>query len=808
MAAHRYWGFDGISTEDDTAGNIRLAEFEFRGEPEGENLISGGAQVDIYNGIVDASDGLDGDPDTDFVSNNNFLIQFGYDFGSAVEIQEFMFQASATLPETTPKTFIIYFSDDGVSWDQFGDQVDFGNWTAGQIRVIPPEEPRGKSILSIQHKLTESGISLLSVLHNVVPPSGKTTLNLIHKLPSVIRNGIAGVRLYHRIQSFGKSTVELLHNVVPLSGRSRLPVRHQLFQTGNTSLGLRHQPQAEQAGDRWQVNVYLNGADVTDQLNGVVRIEANAGAARLADFVLRPAPGAIDTQAFVKQSVEIHYLTYVGGALQTNHRRFTGIVDDATFDPVTRLINFACTDNLQGSLEALDFDVIDDVIGGGYSSIIFSETDDGWEYAQQRLQSQTFHYDKNVFGQPRKWSWMAKETHDAVIGAGAILDGTLSHTQSTSRNVINQVEIEFIYRYARQWQREMKAVWKYGRSFKDYLFLPSELPNREMFINSIDRNWWVKSVSFTKLPPSGSYETGAGETNWIINETLRDTLIFGAVATLAKRWIQDLEETYQITVKAPASIARFGVAKTSNRYAFQVRSDERFEDTQGTVPSGNVDGPLNSSSYQPPPVGSVQVNNDFYFDEDERDEFDAALVTAINIAKTQILASHHQNEVSVQTLLNPYIDIGQTIWIDTATISAKGTLGKLVETYDIDDGAAHSQVSINVFAPNVADQVDANIVTPDRADTAPLAASPEITLGTYLAEADGNTPPDPNWRGFLGNFAGVGVNSLLAFGEFRYPHEFRMETPPVEDELRLLKHAERDAEIVIAIPQEQLNITA
>lgn len=843
MASYRYWRIRVTANQD---GSIptRIANIEFRQNTGGADATGSGTASTSGN-ATNPENAFDDNAATSWSTGTNFIgnlpnfVAYDFGVGQSLTIVEFTLQASDLSPATDPpKDFTIEGSNNNSSWTVVQTFTDELSWSSNETRTystgLAPAVATGVSSLAVNHVLAAFGVTELDVQHMLVQ-FGETALTLLHQprvenvsvqlqISHLLANfgitsldlvhqvvpvtGIAGIKITHRVQATGATSLDLLHQVVQPSGVASLTVRHEPVRSAVTSLSLSHRVSQSSPGKVWQLNVWLDGENITNKLTGNIRIDANKGAARIADFVMRPDAGAINTQAFVKKSVEIDYLTLTDGAQQTISRRFTGMVDDATFDPSTRLISFICTDNLQGSVEALDFEIIDDLVGGEWSPIVFSETDDGWEYAQQRMQSQAASFDKDVLGVARKWTWQAAIDADVTLNVNQIIDNSLTLTQNTSRTVVNEVTIEFAYRYPRLWQREIKAQWQYGRSFKEYLLSSSELPNREMFTAAIDRSWWIKSLSFTKLPPSGSYSTGQGRTNWIIREALRDQLIFGATAVLAKRWIQDWEETYTIKVGAPASIAQFGIAAATNKYNFQVRPDERYEDQQGTTVAVNEQGQFGTSSYQPPLPGSELSGVDYYLDDDDRPEFNQAIKTVIAIARTQILASHHQNEVTATTLLNPDLDIGKALAIDTPQISARGRVGALAEIYNIDDGVAHSTVSVNVFAPNVADQIDSAVVPPASAENSPQPVQADITLGTYLGGSDfaGNTttePPDPAWRGFLGNYAGP-----VAFNGERYPHEFRLETPPVEEVLRFQQTTSAEATYLVAIPQELLSITA
>ncbi|WP_430010332.1 hypothetical protein, partial [Methylophaga lonarensis] len=256
---------------------------------------------------------------------------------------------------------------------------------------------------------------------------------------------------------------------------------------------------------------------------------------------------------------------------------------------------------------------------------------------------------------------------------------------------------------------------------------------------------------------------------------------------------------------APASVDRFGESRVNRRYFSDVPVNERYEDVRGSVPSSSSMGGLSGSAYRPPIAGSVQVADHFYFDDDARADLESALSAAVNIAKTEILASHHLNEVTFSTLLNPFVDLGMTVAVDAQTITATGTVGKLVETYDIASGRAHSEISVNVYGPNISGQSETGALPPARPDVAPALVSDDIPLGTHLGGLPNSPAPSAEWRGFLGNYSAA---NSAAFDAFRYPHEFRIETPGVDDALRLIASAERSSRYTVAIPQESISIIA
>ena len=792
---HRYWRLRVDKSDNDAVVKI--------GELHLHSVIGGGPDTHAgFNSEIAFGDG--GTPNNAFDNSwgsiwesgsSSFPQYIGWDFGTInnFDILQIAIRSDAFGGEANaPEEFALEYSDDNSAWFQYGAPfTGETGWGQQQLRTFTLSFPA-------------TGFSEFGITHNIVIGLGKEYLPVTHEV--IEQKGITGVVLQHKLSEKGQSILPTTHSI-GVKGLSNLPISHVPYSLGSNTLGLRHVPQQEQTGFHWDIEMFLDGVDVSLKLTGSISITATQSAARLATFIFKPDSGVIDSQEWVKKSVTINYKTFNGAILQTDHRRFTGIVNTATYDPTTRLTTFHCTDDLQGSLEALDFVDIEAAVGGLYSPDIFSETDDGWEYTQQRLESQTSSYDKNHYGAGRKWDWLSKASADILLTQSEIVDNSLTLTQSTSRNIINKVIINLDYRYSRKWQREQRMSWRYGRTFEEYLLVSSDLPTRDMIIGAINRSWWIKSASFIKLPESGSVNINGTIVGWHISDELREQLAIGANVTVAKRWLQDMIEKFEIVVKCDASIAYFGEVDATNRYAVDTDSNNEYEtESDGTIKTLGVSASSNSyvsTDYIAPLSGSVADGNDFYLDDNDRSLFDDAVQTAIAVAKVDILKSHHQNEVSARILLNPRVDLGKTIEINVPEINAKGTIGKYVESFNLDNGSATSNVSINVYAPNVGGQTDDPIATPTLPSTLPTVTSESMSLDTHLGGGENIVPIEASWRGFLGNFAGGQV-----FNAVRYPHEFRAEIPEVNDLQRNKIDYTIASTVDTSIPQETLIINA
>jgi len=564
-------------------------------------------------------------------------------------------------------------------------------------------------------------------------------------------------------------------------------------------------------GKVWKAFVTLNGVDMTARQSGVIDIEMEEGAARIASFQLLPFSGVIDPYDWIGAAVTIDYVTYdTAGAQQTSHRLFTGIVDEPVYDPTTRFTTFECTDNLQEYFEQKEFAQIESVLGGYHSDVVFGETEDRWEYAQQRMATQPASFDFDVYGVGRLTNWQSKAGAALNFNASNIIHESLGLKLISRRDVVNTVNIKLGYRFARKWQREIGGGWNYPRPFYQYLSDQTTLPNRDMILNALNSGWDIKSISFSKLPASGNFTNSEGsQTTWSITDELRDYLVFGVSFTLAKKWLQDVTEDYQIQVTADASIAKHGVIKADEFYALDEEVEEEFEKVSEPATlssSSSTDSSIEtgrSFGYTEPDLDGVAVGDyDTIVDPADRASFDNAVQTAIAEARTHILKTHRANTVVIQDLLSPTADTDKTASVSTGEVTAKGKVKRVGHRLNTESGEALSTIELSLYQPNLPGQTDNAIAVPAQANTTPSLAPTGLSLSTHIG---GRTTKkySEDWTGYIGNWT-----SARTFPSEWYPNEFRVDIPAIEEDARDAQEFVASSVFNIAIPQDILTINA
>lgn len=815
MAAHRYWRVSVTSTAEGD-GETQIAEIGFLDTVGGSTSTGGGNAISSpsYSGAAAAFDGVFDNLGWGSSTYNVWPQWVGYDFIIQIEILQVDIYASAFNPSSSPGDYTIESSDNGTDW-----LVEFtisgaAPWSSSELRshvIGTPAALVGAATVNIQNEVYGVGVAGAAVRNDVFD-LGAASLNIENVIYNLDSSSVA---IKNKVYSAGVADVGL-QSVIARSGvdTASISIRNEVFGVAQAALNIENRinefTQAGQtSGGYWRAIVSLGGVDMSARIYGAVSVDETEDGARLADFTLLPFSGAIDPYDWIGQSVVIEYAEYNSqGAQQGIDRLFTGIVEEPVYDPVSGLTDFACTDKLQEFLEQQSKAQLDALISGYHSVDIFGETDDLWDYAQQRISTQAISFNLNEYGNFRATPW--ESGGGKTFGMDSIVHETIALSLIKRRDVTNSININFSYRYARKWQRELSGGWNYPRPFYQYLSEATSLPNRAMVLSALNTGWDIKAISWQKLPPTGQYSNAEGaQTTWGISDELRDSLVFGFSFSASKRWLQDVTEQYSIQVTAPASIEQHGVITNDVNHSIDAPVDDDFErqaqaQTVGISSYSDDSETGEGYGYQPPEVGSTKINDsDYIADPASRDAFDNAVNTAIAQARTRILSSHRSNVAIINTLINSSVNTSKTITIDHDKITAKGKVRRVQHVLNTLTGSAISTIEVALYQPNIAGQGNDAIEPPEAVYSIPDLTTDSLALNSHFG---GKTTVQysPDWTGYIGNW------DSREFPSEWYPNEFRVDLPAAQN-------LARDAQIItpdepvkylVAIPQDTLNITA
>lgn len=571
-----------------------------------------------------------------------------------------------------------------------------------------------------------------------------------YQIDVVAKSGRLLAPLEIRVRDRGRVSAPFSITVGYGFGQIQAPLSIAVRSTGPLSIGLRITVQDAASTDRsrWRIAAEVDGTDVSDLLTGTATVEAEEGAARIAELSLMDGAiarlGAPDTWPGKPVLLDVVFVD-AAGTQRRRERLFTGMVDTPVYDPRTRVSRLRCTDGLQQQIEALDRATIDALLPGSYwSDRVFDPGADSWTYFRDRLSTLAASYDLDRYGAGTLKGWsVAGNAPDWTWPASQVLDETVRIELAHQRSITTTVRLTVEYRYRRRRQRKRRFTWKHPWALCEYLSNSgATLPDKQTIRSAAESTGWtlVGEPVYDHLLPSGFYSCpGRGTVAWVIDEELRKKLCTGATFELASRFEQSVTERYRIEVRAPEGASRYGQQTVEETWGFEEPADEPWGFEAG---------------YEPPPPGSVKDG----YGDDVIDDYDdaartAAIETLIASSRKRILESLRATRVFAEVPIEPGVERHHVARIQALGIDATGKVSRVRHRLDVDSGAATTGVEVALF---VADQdasvSDDAIAAPARPDTL-SAGSPEPTasLQTYIGGLQDSPPEQDDWIGYVGN---------------------------------------------------------
>lgn len=609
----------------------------------------------------------------------------------------------------------------------------------------------------------------------------------------------------------GHSTAPITVDVGVLTGHSTAPIAIEV----ETCVGAAVAPVRVAVLDSletaaWRASVYLAGVDVSAMLVGPVNVDAEEGSARLARFGIRPAAGVINPLAWVGQTVTIDLVRIIGG-VEVPCRLFTGVVDMPAFDPVDRLVEFECRDDLQNVVARLTKAQIDALTGSAYSRGAMGTLDEHWDYAKALMETRQASLDASPHGAPRVTAWSGLGiwrtfTDDDVFVVDPI---TLPRRQ----DLTNQVEITYEYRYHRLRERQTNVTWSGTIIGVDALASGYQFPDLSALSSAFSAlGWHVESSTYTTAYRyvSVAKPTGApdgADSDWWVDNGGGGVESYGA--TLRQRHAQPVTETYTLTVSSPMSITNNGTLSKPLR---------------GALSSAWSPSEWESDITQAPDVSGGDQD---YSPDALRAESDAAIAALLAMAKTRIQATHRRTRQRFSLPCMPEIDLDLALGLDHPAVSCEGKVARVEHVLDPDAGEATTWATLALSGvaaggvltpddldPPAAPDVDAETGTDDWASAIP-------TLTTHVGAATISGPYSDALMGFLVNAPQqinyynftLGTSFAAPNGYYSEPNTFdvtgfRAAMPGVAASHRNPVALSQAASYAVAVPEDPLTLTA
>lgn len=409
---------------------------------------------------------------------------------------------------------------------------------------------------------------------------------------------------------------------------------------------------ATRATEAFSAVVMLGGSNVSAYVTGAISIDAEAGAARTADFSLRLS-GAVNPTQWRGASVTLDYV--VSGIAW---RVFTGLVAETSVDLQESEIRFTCTDARNATLGKASAGQLDAITGGAYhSTLLFGVQTSGTDYLAQRLTSLAADVDLDARGHVQVTPWFEGSTRKTFTEAD-LYDGSASVRVAIAPvDTLNGVapdsgkktKIIVEYRYQRLRQARMAVAWGTGELY--YLPTPDVITDA---MDSLTEGWRAERLVLTRNTVGTTPQMSA---------------------KLVRRWVQDVTKTYTYTLRedgvaldAPdTKTARIGLVSKYDEAAWVDEGIARLADAEAD------------------PVTSANVS----------------IKAVLNAEKKAMLADRRAHSVSFDLPLDPTLDLSGTYRIHTARLDATGKAARIQHVIDLANGSATSTLTLALYgAPN------------------------------------------------------------------------------------------------------------
>jgi len=555
--------------------------------------------------------------------------------------------------------------------------------------------------------------------------------------------------------------------------------------------------------NRWRPVVTLGGVDVSARLTGEIRIEAAEGEARVASFVMKPAPGPLTLPDWTGAVVTIDIAQQDASGNAVDARRlFTGVVDVPDLDLTERLVSFECTDQLQQVVRSLPREWVETNVGGYYSEAVSGESSDMLQYADARLASVAASLDLDPYQAARVTPWHIDDAPVLVLTEADIFDGSLRVELAGRAGIRNEIETVLQYRFPRLRARVVSV--NFERTINQYTSQGLDIPNRDMIEQALSgMSGWqlLGEINMVPVDP-GQYESsGSGGTVFTsISATDAPQLALGFAARFASRWVQWVTEEYRLKVSAQASIDALGLARETSNGA--------------TLDAGFDDGAWLSEPAAEPAL-TLPTSGDVALDyggagRSDRAAAQNAVRTLVAQARRQILATHRDTRAWSMTPLHAGIDLSRRIEVGTAELHALGKVVVLKHRMDIETGEHDTEFAIAVSGFSAVGLQDDDPVDAPAAPTDPTPAPGPAQLGCicdmYIGQVTGAPEfDDATMIGFSTNAkAGADFDAEAP----AYPYALSVQAPEIEAAVRDPITLPKPAAYAVAIPQDILEITA
>lgn len=566
----------------------------------------------------------------------------------------------------------------------------------------------------------------------------------------------------------------------------------------------------------WDIAINISGYNVPkDKIKGNISITKEENQSTLCDFTMYITDATSFIDAMWGKPVVIDYITS-----SSVTRVFTGLIDVPEIDILNKTVTFRCSDRRDELINQTMSATVKAI--GRYSSEVLGTYNTVADELDLRLKTIPASLDFTSYNVPNLNSWYAAATPHVTLTDSDIYTKEPRISWQSRTKILNQITTTINYKYTRLYHMQRAFYWRapFADSLCDFLQNSYSVPSIQMIEDAIEGAEWrqIGSTTYENLwgpgtCPSDSVGVGyyawkpnnyegqyvkntddngddindpAGNSTYVYKpfttqQDISEVYTLRAEWTASTRFSQFITEQFPLVIRATQSINQFGTVAKEDSY----NTTNDFDDTVWEDYSYFTPAPANAVSTG---GGSYYANQDYNVSVMQN-----AVLTAIDKARAEILNSHRDTQVSVQTPLMPTLELAHTVLISTSTLQAKGRCIRIMHTLDIVNGKGSvTDITIALFRSQGSSS-DGAVVVPSRPGEVISVPSDTVVLQSHYGQDPETTTGSETWTGHIGNRSFRELQTTVGVGytwegfvrtRTEYQESFVVDTPPIPDSLR------------------------
>jgi hypothetical protein len=611
------------------------------------------------------------------------------------------------------------------------------------------------------------------------------------------------------------------------TGSLSVGIDQTVVSTGSKSLGINQlvaavsEPTTFFGRNGFEPRVYIANEYIPlAQMHGKVEINFTVGDAPQLKFMIIPPIGVQDVRGYRGKVVQC-YIRDSDGTTSV----YSGKINTPDVQIINQKIAFNCSMDIEQTVNNFfDRTALNQI--GYYNNKVFSTPKTKMQELKDRISTipKELVVDRN--GIPDVVNIAAKGTADYTFTNADVRRNDIGIKLSSGQRYINQINIKMRYSFQRLHHQEQGYSANSPHTNVCQLLTNGyTILTRQLVYSAVQGSGWpVKGeILFDPIYASGYYScgdanvgfstiscTGTTSPTGAVNDGVEQleynasactnvatSLCTGASWTATKRFAQNINQEYTLTVKAPQSQTTSGLKERDDTFTlsdkFESRLWEDYPAYTASIPSGTS-------------VAGTQSNNFWIDAQSEQPALNTSFDILLNRAKSEILKSHRDDRISFRRALMPAISLKHSIELDTDRIAATGKVHSFTHVMNIGTGEGYTNITL-ALSQSEGSATDSTLTHPTQPTSTPVYNTANIQLSGHYGEDPATTSGSDKWVGHIANkMITTTTSGKPDLRMTQFPVRFIYDTPDVAPNLREAQDLTATKSYDVEIPNDSMTI--